>query len=50
MNWYTFIQKVKEFAVKSGPYIKAFFAFIWEHKIYSLVTFALGALVGVIFL
>lgn len=50
MNWYTFIQKVKELAKKAVPYIKAFFAFVWEHKIYSLVTFVLGALAGVIFL
>jgi hypothetical protein len=50
MNWYTFIQKIRELAEKAAPYIKAFFAFVWEHKIYSLVTFALGALAGVIFL
>lgn len=50
MNWNAIIQKLKELAKKSVPHIKAFFAFVWEHKIYSLVTFVLGALAGVIFL
>ena len=43
------IQKLGAAWKVAKPYVKAFFAFIWAHKVYSLVTFALGALAGIIF-